>query len=191
MNAKQFHRRDMVKALALGTAQLAPLLPSQVASAAPEKVAGWRPKFFSEPDAGFVAVIAELIIPRTDTPSAKDAKVHEHIDRVLNDESDEVQKSFLEGLRWMNRRSLELYHKEFSALETKDQVALLSRISNSNTLQPVDRLGHEFFLEIRQRLVFAYYTSKIGLEQELTYKGGQVLDHWEGCPHPDHHGDAV
>ena len=191
MNSDDLPRRDLMKALAAGTARLLPVFPLAGAAAPADKAAGWKPRFFSEPDAELVAGIAELIIPRTDTPGARDARVHEHIDLVLSEETLDVQEEFQGGLRWINHRSRELYQKEFRELSGVQQNELLSRIANSKDLQPADEPGNRFFLDIRKRVVFAYYTSRIGLEQELTYKGGQVLGHWEGCPHPDHHGDAA
>ena len=67
---------------------------------------------------------------------------------------------------------------------------ILTRISDRKMLRPEDERGNQFFLDIRSRIVFAYYTSEVGLMQELTYKGKQVLGHWEGCPHEDRHGDS-
>ena len=60
-------------------------------------------------------------------------------------------------------------------------------------LQP----GRRFFGDIRRRTVFAYYTSKMGILEELDYKGKTPLPEWVGCLHPEHRdedtesGDAV
>jgi len=84
----------------------------------------------------------------------------------------------------------ELYGRSFQTLDLEKQTAILTRISDRKTLQPDDERGNRFFLDIRSRVVFSYYTSEAGLMKELTYKGKQMLEHWEGCPHPDRHGDS-
>ena len=97
---------------------------------------------------------------------------------------------FRDGLQWLDRRSRELFGSPFQSLDREKQTALLTRISNRKSLRPEDERGNRFFLDLRSRVVFAYYTSEAGLIGELAYKGKHVLGHWEGCPHPDHHGDA-
>jgi hypothetical protein len=182
----EIDRRDMIKAIAVGSATMLPLLPLVESSAA----APYSAKFFSPGEMELVATLGEIIIPQTDTPGAREAKVHEHIDLVLSQETDDVQEEFRDGIAWLERRSRELYGHGFIALRPEEQTAILKRISDSKAVRPEDEAGNRFFLDVRKRVVFGYYTSEIGLRQELTYKGKQVLEHWEGCPHPDRHGDA-
>ena len=196
MKPEKICRREMVKIIALGPATFLPLLPlgDTLASAqtrsAPKKSVPWKPKVFTEVQNQLVITIAELIIPETETPGARAAKANEHIDLVLSEETPEVQRPFLDGLAWINQKSNQLYKSDFLKLSAEQQVATLTLISDRKNLRPGDEIGHDFFLEIRQRTVFAYYTSEIGIHEELTYKGKQVLDRWVGCPHPDHHGDS-
>jgi hypothetical protein len=173
-------RREVLKTVV--SASLLPVLPVGAAT--------YTPKFLSPADLELVAVLGELILPQTDTPGARAAKVHEHIDLVLSEETAEVQGEFRKGLAWLNRRSGELYRQNFAALDQDKQTALLSRIAYRKKLRPEDERGYRFFVDLRRRVVFAYYTTEIGIRQELTYKGKQVLGHWEGCPHPGHHGDG-
>ena len=175
MKPTDMDRRDIVKAIAVGSATLVPLT-----AAAPDK-----PKFFSPGEFELVATLAELIIPQTDTPGARAARVQELIDRVLSEETPAIQKRFRKGLAWVDRRSRAAYSKKFLDLAVQQQTAILTAMSEPGNT------GHEFFLEVRRRTVFAYYTSEIGLHQELNYQGHQVFDRWPGCPHPDHHGDEA
>src|SRR4029450_8640250 len=95
-------RREALKAIAVGGTDLVLRTPgadsvnAQVHSHVGQKLAlgqsaAWRPRFFSNVQNETVAVIAELIIPQTDTPGARAARVHEHIDLVLSEESPAVQ----------------------------------------------------------------------------------------------------
>lgn len=181
MQPEDINRRDIVKTLVL-----TPLLPLSAAAAVP-----YAPKFFSPAELELVATLGELVIPQTDTPGARAARTHEHIDLVLSESLPDVQHDFRDGLDWLTRRSRDLHNRPFLDLSAAQQTALLTQIAAPSPANPEDDRGHRFFLDLRSRVVFAYYTSEIGLIQELTYKGKQVLGHWEGCPHPDHHGDAA
>ncbi len=173
--SNQIDRRDIVKAFAAGSTTLIPL-----SAAAP-----YRPRFFTAAEFEQVATLAELIIPQTDTPGARAAGVHELIDLILSEETPAIQKPFREGLTWVDGQSQSAQSKNFLELSGPQQTALLIAMSGRGNA------GHDFFLDIRRRTVFAYYTCEIGLHQELNYQGHQVVDRWPGCPHPDHHGDEA
>lgn len=164
MDPGEIDRRDAVMAIAVGTAVLVPLI-----AAAPPHL----PKFFTADELELLAALAEMIIPQTDTPGARAARVHEHIDLVLSEETPEVQKQFRAGLARLKARPV----------GRRGEILAEMSIPGS--------AGHEFFLDLRRRTVFAYYTSEIGLHQELNYSGHQVLHRWPGCPHADHHGDEA
>ena len=189
-------RRDALKVIAVGSSAFLPLAQlgpapasTQVHSAAAKTAAtsAWKPAFFTEAQNELATTIAELIIPETDTPGARAVRVNEHMDLVLNDEIPEVQRAFRNGLAWIDRKSQQLYDAEFLKLSSEQQKAILSRVSNRKNGSTEDEPGHRFFLDIRRRTVFAYYTSKAGIHEELAYKGRTPLPEWAGCPHPEHH----
>jgi hypothetical protein len=154
-----------------------------------DAASSWKPRFLSAADAETVATIAELILPATDTPGARAARVHEHIDLVLSEEAPAVQRAFLTGLRWIDRRSRRLFGAEFTRLDPERQTALLTPLAEPGRRAAADARGGRFFDDIKRRTVFAYYTSEIGIHQELRYQGNAYLKEWPGCPHPGHHGD--
>jgi hypothetical protein len=74
-----------------------------------------------------VTTIAELIIPQTDTPGAKAAKVNEFIDLILSEWYDEPTTArFLAGLADVDRRSQTSFGKKFVACSEADQKKLLT-----------------------------------------------------------------
>ena len=200
MKGKQIRRRDALKTMAVGSSGLVQLVASApVAGSHPELAAvtaqgavkTWKPRFLTPEQAELLATLAELIIPETDTPGARTARVHEHVDLVLSHETDEVRQVFREGLEEVDRLSLSRYEKAFVRLSPRDQEALLGRLADPEADHPGGGLGRRFFRDLRRRTVFAYYTSREGIHQELGYQGKQVLAEWEGCPHPGHHGDEA
>ena len=195
------NRRDAFKAIALGSAGLmreasvADLVAAEVhlephqKSSSP-KTPRWQPRLFSEAQNETVTVIAELIIPETETPGARAAKVNEHMDLVLSEESTEVQERFLKGLDWMDRRSRQLFGAGFRQIDSAQQSSILTTLATTGSVPAEDQVGRQFFEDIKRRTTFAYYTSEVGIHQELKYKGNAVLSEWPGCPHPGHHGDS-
>ena len=191
-------RREALKAIAVGGTGLVLRTPgtdsvrAQVHSHVGQKLAigqaaAWHPRFLSNVQNETVAVIAELIIPETDTPGALAAKVHEHIDLVLSEESPAVQKAFLKGLSWMDRKSRQRFGADFREISPDHQTLILTELSAEGA---GDEIGKRFFEDIKRRTTFAYYTSEIGIHRELKYKGNAILGNWPGCPHPGHHGDS-
>lgn len=117
-----------------------------------------------------VAVLAELIIPETDTPGARMARVHEFADAMLTDwyEDDETER-FLAGLEEVDERAQAVGGATFTELSHAQQVALLTQMENeAYDWQDASRQGSEpFFFTIKSFTLFGYYTSEVGATQEL------------------------
>jgi len=129
-----------------------------------------------------VVAMIDQIIPATDTPGAKSARVNEFIDVILTDwADDEERKNFLDGLAGVDKQSNELFGKNFVDASPAQQVALLRAMDESIAAQRVRRMRHgntipeerdkqlrgEFFNVFKGITVHGYYTSEIGFSQEL------------------------
>ena len=136
-----------------------------------------------------VTTIAEIIIPQTNTPGAKAARVNEFIDLILTEWYDEEEKStFLTGLAEVDSRSRDLYGKDFVECGEKQQVEILQALDDevaaSRAEQDVRRRRNRppeknFFFMMKQLTLVGYYTSQIGFEQEL--HGEIIPSHHAGC----------
>ena len=195
------NRRDVFKAIALGSAGLVRKAsvaepaaahvhsgPHQKSSSS--KTLRWRPRFFSETQNETVTVIAELIVPETETRGARAAEVNEHKDLVLSQESTKIQQRFLRGLDWIDRNSRQQFGADFRQLSPVQHTSILTALAAEGSVPAKDQVSRQFFEDIKRRTTFAYYTSEIGIHQELKYQGNAVLNEWPGCPHPEHHGDS-
>ena len=197
MKPKQVRRREILKTIALAPPTLVQAVSlenvgaiTHASKATATGAPGWKPRLFTSAQNHFVEILAELIIPETETPGASAALVNQHIDLVLSEETQEEQRTFLEGLESIDQISTSQYGKPFSRLSQDQQVALLTRLAADSQVRPEEEPGRRFFLDFRRRTVFAYYTSRVGIHEELEYKGKQVLLEWKGCPHPGNHGDS-
>lgn len=147
----------------------------------------WKPLFLDAHENETVEALTDLIIPATQTPGAKAALVNRFIDLMLNDEDADRKKSFLQGLSWLDGRTMALYQKPFVGLTAEQQTVLLTSLANPDNKEPEDQPGVRFFEEIKDLTIFGYYTSKIGMEQELEYGGDDYHTEFPGaCHHPEH-----
>ncbi len=138
-----------------------------------------------------VTTISELIIPQTDTPGAKAARVNEFIDLILTEWYDDEEKSiFLTGLDEVDASARNLLGKDFVDCEEKLQTEMLRGLDDEVAAARADvRRGRSrrrppernFFFMIKQLTLIGYYTSQIGFEQEL--HGEIIPARHAGCVH--------
>jgi hypothetical protein len=159
---------------------------AHTAVAAAAEAAPWAPKVFDAHQNETVVVLSELIIPQTDTPGAKAAKVNEFVDLVLDDASESDRKQFLKGLAWMDARSQELFGTDFVSAAPEQQTALLTILASPKNKAFEDQVGIDFFNAIKGLTITGYYTSEVGMKQELGDDGQLFFLEYPGCTHPQH-----
>ena len=143
-----------------------------------KETSGQNLRFFTAHQMETVDCVCELVIPQTTTPGARAAKVPQFIDLLLAERETHLQDGIAAGLRWLDKRSSQLFAKDFVGASPEQQVDLLTRMSLPES--PEDTLGKVFFNQIKNLTAFGYYTSKEGLEQELGYAGPQGTGSYEG-----------
>lgn len=126
-----------------------------------------------------VVTISELIIPQTDTPGAKAARVNEFIDVIVAEWYDQEEKSrFLTGLADVDRRSESFFGKAFVDCSGQQQIQILNDLDEESQVKSekifrrrarsiTDPAEKQFFSMIKQLTLIGYYTSEIGFVQEL------------------------
>lgn len=159
---------------------------AHTAVAAAAEAAPWAPKVFNAHQNETVVLLSEMIIPQTDTPGAKAAKVNEFIDLVLDDANEIERKQFLNGLAWMDGRSQELFGADFVSAAPEQQTALLTIVASPKNKAFEDQVGIDFFKAIKALTITGYYTSEIGMKQELGDDGQLFFLEYPGCTHPQH-----
>ena len=127
-----------------------------------------------------IVAMTDGIVPATDTPGAKVARVNEFIDGILTDwATPEERKSFLAGIASVDIRSQTLFSKNFVEATPPQQFALLQsmddgidwaddRFAREAAFNAYDRqLQGEFFRVFKMITLYGYYTSEIGFTKEL------------------------
>ncbi|HWY08355.1 MAG TPA: gluconate 2-dehydrogenase subunit 3 family protein [Candidatus Acidoferrales bacterium] len=126
-----------------------------------------------------VVAMSDVMIPATDTPGAKAAKVNEFIDLILTEWATEEEKRiFLEGLAEADRKTNALFGHGFAAASAKEQAAIAQVFDEELAASGNEKLPKQvrsweltlvlpFFAQMRRLTLVGYYTSSIGQEQEL------------------------
>jgi gluconate 2-dehydrogenase gamma chain len=187
------NRREAIQrtALALGYAVTGPALIGVLkgCKAAPE--VNFKPVFFNEEQAATLAEITEIIIPKTDTPGAKDAGVPGFIDSMLKEVySKEEQDKFISGLKEFDAEAEKEYGDHFINCKGEDQVALFKKhhdaaVSALGTGGPTGwwntggGADKPFVLKVKELTLLGFFTSEPGATQVLQYN--QVPGPFQGC----------
>jgi hypothetical protein len=177
-------RRDVLKMLASGA--VLPVFSSPLADffreAQAQTGAGYKLRTLNPHQNATVVVLTDLIIPETDTPGAKAARVNEFIDVILTEWATEAERlNFLAGLAGIDKQSQELFGKDFIDATPPQQVTLLRAMDDyatsergeyhakhGNTVPELDaHLKGNFYDVLRGITLHGYYTSEIGFTQEL------------------------
>ena len=177
------HRREVLRILTAGS-----LLPALT----PELFALYRQ---AQPAPGYtlrtldphandtVVAMIDQIIPATDTPGAKGARVNEFIDVILTEwANEEERRKFLDGLADVDKQSNTLFGKDFAAASPEQQLTLLRSLDETAAVlrtpekhpppfwKPEGRdlqMKDDFFTVFKRMTLHGYYTSEIGFTQEL------------------------
>lgn len=194
-------RREALRRLAGGAiaattspfwvASLTALAQSHAATQAAQPAltaAAWTPAVFTARQNDAVIALTELIIPATDTPGAKAALVNRFIDRVLADAPAAQRDAFLRGLAWIDTASRAESGQDIADAAVDRQTALLTRLADEGNHAPADAPGVEFFHAIKSMTISGYYSTEIGLRQELGDDGVLMALEFHGCDHPEHQG---
>jgi hypothetical protein len=177
------HRREALRILTAGS-----LLPTLT----PELFALYRQ---AQPASGYalrtlnahqndtVVAMIDQIIPETDTPGAKGARVNEFIDVILTEwATDTERQHFLSGLADVDVQSNQLFGKnlldaanaqQVTLLRSMDDAAMMARgarrAHHGNTIpEELDKQLQGSFWDVFKGITLhGYYTSEVGFTQEL------------------------
>jgi len=176
-------RREVLKMLALSSAL--PIFPADVLSAFrgihSSLPAAPALKAFSAHQDATVIAMADLILPATETPGAKDVRVNEFMDHIVADwYSDEDRGRFLAGLKDVDARAQSLFQKDFVDASPAQQAEILRALGDEMTAAAeavadgprgyrasAPEPDGNFYLMFRQLTLTGYFTSEVGFTKML------------------------
>jgi hypothetical protein len=169
-------RREIIK-MAAGAMIVPPVFQAKPRARKPQPRTG---RFFTRAEFAMVDELSELIIPADEhSHGARAAKAAEYIDqRLAESPEEEPKREWREGLKLIDQISNEMNGRSFMQSSPEQRIALLERIAQNET-NP-QKPEEKFFVELKSRVAHAYYTSKIGIQSELEYKGNTYLREFVG-----------
>ena len=169
-------RREAIKRTALltGFALSGSVISAVLQGCQPEAkddLADWMPNFFTKEDGMAMAEMTECILPRTDTPGAKDVHVYEFVDLMAQDCLDaEDQQKFRDGFTKLLADCQQANGKPFADCSPEEQLAFLNAqdkaaVDFAEANPGLKKEDYPFFLTFKQLILLGYFTSeKIGKE---------------------------
>ncbi|HYG04243.1 MAG TPA: gluconate 2-dehydrogenase subunit 3 family protein [Chryseosolibacter sp.] len=178
-------RREALKRTAwiMGGVISAPAISGILKGCAPKADINWKPVFLTKEQAAIVEQVAEIIIPKTDTPGAKDVGVPAFIDQMLNEVyMKEDQERFVTGLNAFDEEADKEYGDQFLELDADQQVAFVKKkhdeaVQLENSTNPAP--PRPFVLAMKELTMLGFFTSKVGATEVLQYDA--VPGAYKGC----------
>lgn len=140
-----------------------------------------------------VKAMAELILPRTDTPGATDVGASAFVDLILTEWYDADDRThFLRGLADVDSRPQALFGKDFVECSPLQQADILSALGEKmveesdlvktgphRRRRSMQGQTRNFYSMLRGLILTAYYTSEAGATAELGFE--VIPDRHQGC----------
>ena len=186
------NRRELLQRVAvlMGGAISAPALLGVLNGCSPKPTgAGWQPQFLSKDEGAMVEEVAELILPRTTTPGAREVGVPAFIDVILKDAYPaEDQARFISGLKDFDADAQRAHGKPFLELPAAQRVSLLQRAHDDAAAAekkqadndvPAAERKRPFVLMMKELTLLGFFTSQVGATQILQYEA--VPGRFQAC----------
>jgi hypothetical protein len=174
--------------------------PKVAAAQGASAVLAWTPKALTPAQARTLDAVAELIVPATDTPGAREAGVPQYVDGWVGDYCPPAQAQAIKaGLDRIDAEARTAHGAAFAALGGAQQAQILERYEAQVRIprsgQPVGRgdtetglsnkaaamppQGPPFFLALKELVTVGYFTSRLGATKAVRYD--PVPGAYHGC----------
>ena len=145
------------------------VLPGCFSQTKPEQTASLAPAALTASQRQLVADVCETLLPRTDTPGAKDLGLHLYVLKMLNDcTPPKEQQVFLAGLGQLDAAAQRQQGRSFSASTPAQRAALLQGLDQQPTDAADPLVG--FYRIARQLTIDGYTNSKYFMTKEVVYE---------------------
>jgi hypothetical protein len=164
-------RRGALKILgAIGASCVGPVAGDELYGRTADEPAGSN-TFFTPADFATISRIAGLIIP-----GAVPAGVPAYIDLIVS-RNPAHQSLMSDGLRWLDQKG------KFLDLSESQQLTILEPLCEASDSGHTQGRMVQFFALLKGLTTDGYYTSKVGLMDDLGYQGNTAHATYPDCPH--------
>ncbi|HRJ28540.1 MAG TPA: gluconate 2-dehydrogenase subunit 3 family protein [Cyclobacteriaceae bacterium] len=168
------NRREVIKrtALLMGGVVSAPAIMGILKGCQAKPGIDWTPEFFTADQAYVITEVAEIIIPKTDTPGAKEAGVPSFIEQM-------IFKAYKEADREKFITALDDFTATSGFLKLngeKQKAYVLEAHQKAIEEKPEQR---PFVMMMKELTMLGFFTSKPGATEVLRYEA--VPGYYNGC----------
>lgn len=172
------NRRDLLKMIAATTGTA--LVGSNALLAGCSRAVTVKDHDFDAGEVALLDEVAETIIPRTDTPGAKDAQVGQIITVLVNEcYTPEHRAIFHKGMVQLEDRSQREFGKSFMQLSAQERTELLSDLDSKARLHNALHSDPHYFTLMKQLTLFGFFTSEVGATKVLRHEA--IPGRYDGC----------
>jgi gluconate 2-dehydrogenase gamma chain len=186
-------RRELLQraALVLGYAVTGPALTGILNGCTAKPDLTYTPDFFTNDQATLISEVAEIILPKTSTPGAKDAGVPAFIDGMLKEVFQQKDKDdFMKGLAQFDEDAKKTYGESFVACSPEDRTELVKKHHDAAIAQvkergpaswykTADNVTNPFIMKVKELTIIGFFSSEPGATQVLQYNA--VPGPFKGC----------
>ncbi|MFZ6010595.1 MAG: gluconate 2-dehydrogenase subunit 3 family protein [Bacteroidota bacterium] len=178
-------RREAIKRTAwlMGGVVSAPAIMGVLKGCTAKPTINWKPEFLTADQGVLVSQVAEIIIPKTDTPGAIDTGVPSFIDLIVKDcYAKEDQDRFINELQAFDEEAKKAHGDAFIELSPEKQLEFVKKLHDEainaerNTSPPPPR---PFILMMKELTMLGFFTSEDGATKVLQYN--PVPGAYKGC----------
>jgi hypothetical protein len=131
-------------------------------------------QFFTEDESHLLDQLMEMIIPADNhSPGAHEAKTNLFADLMVSTSDNAIKKQWRDGLR--------LIRKDAAGSSRADALHKAAAHEENPTTDQ-----QKFFVVLKQMTINGYYTSTIGIHEDLEYVGNAYLGAFPECTHLEH-----
>lgn len=169
---KNVNRREALRRTAyiMGGTLMAPTVAGILKGCTPTPELNWVPGFFSEDQARLITTVVDVILPKTDTPSASELGVPSFIEKMVSDiASPEDREKFMAQLAAFEKKCVEINAKGFNDLEEEQKVEFVKNQHTSMQQSEIDWKNKPFVLSVKEMTIAGYCVTEVGATQLLQH----------------------
>ena len=148
----------------------------------------WKPLSLTDGLDEFLAELADAILPRTETPGAKDVFVHRFIDQLITDfYTGESRQDFIANVKSLEDECRTSMGKSFQNLSEEKKISFLMSQEEKGGKLPFNLWGntlesnnsHTFYRSLKSMILWGYFSSEKVGKEVLTYN--PISGKYTGC----------
>lgn len=169
-------RRDVLKtsSIILGYTITAGTAAAILNGCKADRSIDWTPQYLDAQQSLLIGDVSELIIPKTDTPGALDAKVDRFVDAMLGAWDSKERNNFIIGLKAFDEEATKQFKRGFTKCTPEQQKNVLDALVGEAQADT-----NHIFNKVKELTVLGYCSSEEGATSLLTYD--PVPGPYEGC----------